>query len=71
MFLFIHQLIYEKVACIYPEQTGMVGKSQQQIRAVVNADLRALSTAKFGIDRLSNNDLSNNKVCPSIRWSLM
>lgn len=62
LFLYLHQLIYEQAAIAYPVESGMVGKSKQQIQTMVNHDIAALSHAKFGHNKLSKNDKKNNKV---------
>jgi hypothetical protein len=64
LFLFLHQLVYEKTALKFPTEAGLAGKSKQQIQTRVNNDIKALSDAKFGKDTLSKNDRSNNKVHP-------
>ena len=62
LFLYMHQLIYEQTAIAFPDESGMSGKSKQQIQTIVNHDINALLTAKFGHDVLSKNDRKNNKV---------
>lgn len=62
LFLYLHQLIYEKVAIAYPGESGMAGMTEQRIQTAVNRDIDALSRAKFGQDQLSKNDKKNNKV---------
>jgi predicted transcriptional regulator len=63
LFLYLHQLVYEKTAMTFPDTAGMPGKTRQQIQTVVNHDINALSVAKFGHEKLSKNDRKNNKVC--------
>jgi hypothetical protein len=62
LFLYLHQLVYEKIATMFPDLAGMSGKTKQQIQTIVNHDINALSVAKFGHDTLSKNDRKNNKV---------
>jgi hypothetical protein len=62
LYLYLHQLVYQNVAIANPDQTGMTGKSKQQIQTLVNSDINALSNGKFGQGRLSKNDAKNNKV---------
>ena len=64
LFLYIHQLVYEKTALMFPAQTGMNNKTSQQIQTLVNRDLKSLSEAKFGQNVLTKADRSNNKVNP-------
>lgn len=56
--------MYEKTAIIYSTESGMPGKSKQQIQMMINADMKALSIAKFGLDVLTENTIANNKVFP-------
>ena len=64
LFLYLHQLMYEKTAIAYPTESGMHNKTKQQIQTAVNRDIKALSNAKFGPGSLSKNDEVNNKVLP-------
>ena len=64
LFLYLHQLIYEKTAITYPTESGMHGRTKQQIQTAVNRDINALCNAKFGAGALSKNDKANNKVSP-------
>jgi hypothetical protein len=50
-FLFIHQVIFEMVALKYPDVCAS-GKKMQTIQMDVNNDLKALLTAKTGVDYL-------------------
>jgi len=62
MYLYLHQLVYQNVAIENQNQSGMTGKSKQQIQTLVNKDINSLSDAKFGQGRLTKNDRKNNKV---------
>jgi hypothetical protein len=64
LFLYLHQLMYEKTAIAYPAESGMPGKTKQQIQTAVNRDMKALSNAKFGVGTLSEHTVANNKVFP-------
>jgi hypothetical protein len=64
LFLYLHQLIYEKTAIAYPSESGMHLQTKQQIQTAVNRDINALCNAKFGPGTLSKNDRANNKVLP-------
>ena len=64
LFLYLHQLIYEKTAIAYPTESDMHLQTKQQIQTAVNRDINALCNAKFGPGTLSKNDRANNKVLP-------
>ena len=64
LFLYLHQLIYEKTAIAYPTKSGMHLQTKQQIQTAVNRDINVLCNAKFGPSTLSKNDRANNKVLP-------
>jgi hypothetical protein len=64
LFLYLHQLIYEKTAIAYPTESGMHGQTKQQIQTAVNRDINGLYNAKFGAGTFSKNDKTNNKVYP-------
>jgi hypothetical protein len=62
MFLVLHRMIYGKLACVYPKQAGMSGKSPIQIRAIVDEELEVLTCG---------GDLDTIKVCPRTLRLLM
>jgi hypothetical protein len=61
LFLYLHQLMYEKTAIAYPTESGIHGQTKQQIQRAVNRDINGLCNAKFRAGTLSKNDKANNK----------
>ena len=60
MFLFVHQLLWEKCALKYADDCGVGGKSPDEIKRMVNTDLRAIMAASME----TPTNVGTSKVCP-------
>jgi hypothetical protein len=68
-FLFLHTLVYEQVAVLYPDQCGLTGKSKQQVQTIVNKDLKRLCLAIMSTE-LDRDKLRSFKVSLHLLFSL-